>query len=124
MTDAVREAARVLQPGGRLGVAIPHPVNTAADVFGQDSAESMVITSYLDTAPADWTLDRDGLQVHFHSEHRPLGAYASALTSAGLLIEQLREPKPTPALIAQHPSAARWLRLPLFLHLLALRPAG
>jgi SAM-dependent methyltransferase len=124
MTDAIREAARVLQPGGRLAVAIPHPLNTAADASGLDSDASMVITSYLDAAPADWTLDRDGVQVHFHSEHRPIGAYAAALTSAGLLIEQLREPKPTPALIAQHPSAAHWLRLPLFLHLLALRPAS
>ena len=105
-------------------MAIPHPVNTAADISGQDSGASMVITSYLDSGPADWTVERDGISVHFHSEHRPLEAYAAALTSAGLLIEQLREPKPTPALIAQHPSAARWLRLPLFLHVLALRPAA
>ena len=42
MADAIREAARVLQPGGRLAVAIPHPLNTAADVSGQDSGASMV----------------------------------------------------------------------------------
>ena len=124
MADAIREAARVLQPGGRLAVAIPHPVNTAGDLTGGNTDTQLLIAgSYLDSGPADWTVERDGISVHFHSEHRPLEAYAAALTSAGLLIEQLREPKPTPALIAQHPSAARWLRLPLFLHLLALRPA-
>ena len=32
------EAGRVLQPGGRLAVAILHPVNTAADVAGKDQA--------------------------------------------------------------------------------------
>ena len=41
-----------------------------------------MIDAYLDAAPADWTLDRDGLQVHFHSEHRPLEAYAAALARA------------------------------------------
>jgi SAM-dependent methyltransferase len=124
MPDAVREAARVLQPGGRLAVAIPHPVNTAGDLTSHEPEAGQVIASYLDSGPADWTLDRDGLQVRFHSEHRPLEAYATALAGAGLLIEQLREPRATPALIAQQPSAARWLRLPLFLHLLALRPPG
>ena len=124
MPDAVREAARVLAPGGHLAVAIPHPVNTAADQTGQEPHDRQIIVgSYLDPGPADWTLDRDGLQVRFHSEHRPIEAYAAALAGAGLLIEQLREPKATPALIAVHPAAARWLRLPLFLHVLALRPA-
>ena len=124
MPDAVREAARVLRPGGRLAVAIPHPVNTAGDLTSQEPDAAQVIDAYLDAAPADWTLDRDGLQVHFHSEHRPLEAYAAALAGAGLLIEQLREPRATPALIAQQPSATKWLRLPLFLHLLALRPVS
>jgi len=124
MPDAVREAARVLRPGGRLAVAIPHPVSTAGDLTSQEPDAAQVIDAYLDAAPADWTLDRDGLQVHFHSEHRPLEAYAAALAGAGLLIEQLREPRATPALIAQQPSATKWLRLPLFLHLLALRPAS
>jgi len=124
MPDAVREAARVLRPGGRLAVAIPHPVSTAGDLTSQEPDAAQVIDAYLDAAPADWTLDRDGLQVHFHSEHRPLEAYAAALAGAGLLIEQLREPRATPALIAQHPSATKWLRLPLFLHLLALRPVS
>ena len=123
MAGAIREAARVLQPGGRLAVAIPHPLNTAADVSGQDSGASMVITSYLDAAPADWTLDA----------RRPPGPTSTASTArSGPTRRRWPAPpadraapraKPTPALIAQHPSAARWLRLPLFLHLLALRPA-
>lgn len=125
MPEAIREAARVLQPGGRLAVAIPHPVNTAGDLTGQTTdAQLLIARSYLDTGPADWIPEKNGISVHFHSEHRPLEAYAAALTSAGLLIEALREPKPAPALLAAEPLAARWLRLPLFLHLLALRPAS
>jgi SAM-dependent methyltransferase len=125
MPDAIREAARVLQPGGRLAAAIPHPVNTAGDLTSSDTDTQLLIAgSYLDSGPADWTAEKNGISVHFHSEHRPLEAYAAALTTAGLLIETLREPKPTPELLAADPLAARWLRLPLFLHLLALRPAS
>ena len=81
MTGAIREATRVLQPSGPW----PWPSRTRSTpppTFPPGLSASMVITSYLDAAPADWTLDRDGLQVRFHSEHRPLGAYASALASA------------------------------------------
>jgi SAM-dependent methyltransferase len=123
MADAVREAGRVLAPGGRLALAIPHPVSTASENTSHDPDAPLVIAgSYLDAHPADWTLDRGGVRVHFHSEHRPLEAYAAALTAAGLLIEQIREPKATPALVAAHPAAARWRRMPLNLHILALRP--
>jgi SAM-dependent methyltransferase len=61
MTDAVGEAARVLQPAGRLCLAIPHPLNTAGDFAGRDPAAPFVIAdSYLDEHPAPWVRDKDG----------------------------------------------------------------
>ena len=51
----------------------------------------------------------------FHSEHRPLQAYTDAIADAGLLIERVAEvPDPDPS--------QKWHRLPLFLHLRAVKP--
>jgi hypothetical protein len=47
----------------------------------------------------------------FESQHRSMAAYFAALSSAGFVVEALREPA-TPG----HDS---WSRLPLFLHLRA-----
>jgi SAM-dependent methyltransferase len=60
------------------------------------------------------TCERDGYTMTFHSQHRPLQAYTEALADAGFLIERIREvgdPSPTD----------KWHRIPLFLHIRALR---
>jgi hypothetical protein len=63
----------------------------------------------------------DGLRLE--SVHRPLPACADALSDAGLLIEELREPSlPTAAFVNER--SPRWTRIPLFLHLRAVKPAG
>jgi hypothetical protein len=56
----------------------------------------------------------------FHSRHRPLEAYVLALEQSGFVVEALREPAvPEHALDSER--ERRWQRLPLFLHLRALR---
>lgn len=123
MPQAVAEASRVLAPAGRLCVAIPHPVNSAGAFQGRDPDAPFVIAgSYLDTAPADWVADRDGIQLTFHSEHRPIEAYSRALEAAGLLIEAIREIPAPDAVVAAAPGQRRWQRIPLFLHLRAVKP--
>jgi len=125
MAGAISEAGRVLAPGGRLAFAVVHPINSAGDFAGKEPDAPFVITgSYLDSHPADWTADSGGIRVDFHSEHHSLEEYATAVASAGLLIEQIREPKATPELLAITPAAARFLRMPVVLHMLALRPPG
>jgi hypothetical protein len=69
--------------------------------------------SYLDPGPADTVIDRGGVQLIFHSEHRPLESYSRALEAAGLLIEAIREPKAPDG---------RWQRIPLSLQLRAVKP--
>lgn len=66
------------------------------------------------------TVERDGLAMTFHSRHRPLEAYFSALEEAGFLVEALREPGVPDDAIASE-AGRRWQRLPLFLHLRARR---
>ena len=123
MPQALAEVARVLAPGGRLCASIPHPINSAGVFRGRDGdAPFLIEGSYLDTAPADWVADSDGIRMTFHSEHRPLEAYSRALEAAGLLIEAIRETRTPDAAVAADPGKRRWQRIPLFLHLRALKP--
>jgi SAM-dependent methyltransferase len=57
-----------------------------------------------------------------HSEHRPLAAYTGALERAGFLLEAVREPRPPAGFAAADPGAGRWFRIPLCLHIRAVKP--
>lgn len=119
---AIRESARVLEPGGRLCLAIAHPINSAGRFEGDDPASPFVIAgSYLDRFRRVDAVERDGLQMTFVSEHRPLQDYVEALADAGLLIERMREPAIPEAAIIRERSRL-WQRVPLFLHARALKP--
>jgi SAM-dependent methyltransferase len=125
MPEAVAEIARVLEPDGRLCAAIVHPVNSAGSFQGSGAAAPFVISgSYLDPARLSNVVDRGGIQMTFHSEHRPLAAYGRALEDAGLLIEAIREPVPGDRLLQANPGERRWARIPLFLHVRAVKRGG
>jgi SAM-dependent methyltransferase len=105
------------------GAAIPHPIQSAGSFQAHDATAPFVIDgSYLDQAPADWMADPGGLRLTFHSEHRPIEAYSRALEAAGLLIEAIREVSIPDAIVAAEPNKRRWQRIPLFLHLRAVKP--
>lgn len=120
---AVKEAARVVTGGGRLCLAIVHPLNSAGAFESRTPTSRFVIQrSYLDESVTDETFERDGLSMRFVSRHRPLEAYTEALATQGLLIERLREPPlPQEGFVGEH--SPRWRRIPLFLHLRAVKPA-
>jgi SAM-dependent methyltransferase len=124
MPLAVREIARVLEPGGKLCLAIVHPINSAGR-FEQAAADSPFVIKgdYLRPFRFADTVERNGLTMTFHSQHRPIAAYFSALEQAGFLVEALREPDiPEHALSSE--ASRRWQRLPLFLQVRAVRPAA
>lgn len=124
LDGAFREAYRVLVPGGRLVFATVHPINSAGKFSSEEGDSPFVIQgSYLDTFRYADQVERDGLAMTFHSEHRPLEAYFRALEGAGFLIEALREPR-VPDAPAERERTKRWQRLPLFLHVRAIRPRG
>lgn len=117
MDGAVREAARVLSPAGRLCVALVHPMNSAG-IFDSRAPDAPFIVRerYLDTRRYVDRVERDGFRMTFASTHRPMQAYFGALESAGFLVERVVEvPDPT------DPPGARWQRIPLFLHIRALK---
>jgi hypothetical protein len=115
MPAAVREIARVLAVGGCLMIAIVHPINSAGRFTGDKAAADrpfVIDGSYLQPERYVDVINRDGLTVTFHGEHRPLQAYTEALAEAGFVIERLREPT--------SPDPARpWHRVPLFLNVVA-----
>lgn len=121
MPQAVAEAARVLRRTGRICMTIPHPMCSAGSFQGRDREAPFVIAaSYLDPMPVTWTATRGDVRVTFHSEHRPVEAYSRALEAAGLLIEAIREVRPR-AQAATDPAELRWRRIPMFLHMKAVK---
>lgn len=126
MHGTVREAARVLRPGGTLCISVTHPMADAGRFEGrQPDARFVIDRSYLDPAPFDETVERSGLRIRFRGATWPLEAYAAALEDAGLVLERLREPRQTAEAVAKDPAEARWLRLPNFLFMRARRtPCG
>jgi SAM-dependent methyltransferase len=114
MPVAVREAARVLAPGGRLCACITHPMQTAATWdHADDEAPLVVGEAYLDRRWMDVPVERDSLVFTFDGWCYPLEAYTRALEAAGLLIEAMREPA--------DPAGGRWARVPMFLMWRALK---
>ena len=121
LAGAFRESGRVLEPGGRLCLAIVHPLNSAGRFTGNGSEAAFTIErSYLARFRYADVVERDGLPMRFESEHRPLEDYVDGLAAAGFLIEALREPAvPERAITSER--ARRWTRIPMFLHLRAVR---
>ncbi len=102
MPGSVGELARVVEPGGRLALAVVHPINSGAD--REHPEDSLLLTeNYFDRRYYRDELERDGLRMTFESRHWTLEDYFGALREI---------PDPT------HPL---WSRYPLFLHLRATK---
>jgi hypothetical protein len=76
----------------------------------------VVHDTYLDEFTYVDEISIDGLQMAFHSRHRPIEAYSRALEAAGMVIETVRE-LGMPAEAFRLERSRRWQRIPLFLHL-------
>jgi hypothetical protein len=117
----VREAGRVLASGGRLAIAIVHPLNSAGRFAGDGLESPFVIAgSYLDRLRYRDDVARAGLEMSFVSEHRPFSDYFEELARAGFAVELLREPR-LPEAAVDAARERRWQRVPLFAHIRAVR---
>jgi SAM-dependent methyltransferase len=119
--DAIREIARVLDPGGRLCMAIVHPINSVGQFESGEPDSPFTITGqYFEPYRYRDVIETD-VRLVFESWHRPISWYVGTLADAGLLVEQLHEVR-VPDEAVDTPRARRWQRLPLFLHIRALHP--
>lgn len=86
----MREAARVLRPGGRFVFSTTHPIRWAfADDPGQ--AGLTVVQPYFDRRPY---VEEDGAGRALYAEHhRTLGDRIRELVAAGLVLDDLVEPE-------------------------------
>lgn len=89
-----------------------HPFASAH--LGRDPAERR---SYFDVQRTLDEVDRDGVKFAFHQIHRPLEAWTALFLDAGLLIEALREPRPSEADVEAVPRLGKSRANPAFLHL-------
>jgi SAM-dependent methyltransferase len=120
MPGAVKEAARVLEGGGALCLAVVHPINSAGHFEARDPQARFVIEgSYMSPHRYVETIERNGLAMTFSSRHWPLSSYSAALEDAGFVIEVLREPPVDEASLREQPIRVLWQQLPLFLDLRA-----
>ena len=118
MPGAVREVARVLSEEGRVCVCVTHPINDSGSFAGEaPDAPFTIVDSYFGRRRFQATFERDGLTMTFHGWSYALQDYAEAFEEAGLLIETLREPGPDATSFRYE----QWHRLPLFLHLRAVK---
>lgn len=122
LDGALREAFRVLVPGGVLCMAVVHPINGAGTFDEHDVDSPFTIRgSYVETRRYADTLERDGITMTFHSLHHSFETYVTAILDAGFTLDALREPVPDDDYARDVDYVARWRRIPTFLHLRAVK---
>ncbi len=119
--EAIGEVGRLLRPGGRFVFSISHPCFdlmsrsewTVAERGGRTEVGRRIFgyrTPFADDVPWKVAPDRTASTRGYH---RPLSFYFAALRSAGLLVEDLVEPSPSPELLAADPPSSYLAEIPL-----------
>lgn len=133
---ALREAARVLRPGGFLQFSIIHPCfgpphrRPLRDEQGKDYA--VEVGRYFDCADGfvnEWLFSTLPAEERSHVEpfrtpmfHRTLSSWVDLICRASLVIEKFGEPCATPEQAAAEPVIADTRVAPLFLHIRVRKP--
>jgi SAM-dependent methyltransferase len=117
MAATVREAARVLAPGGVFCFCVAHPLSDIGGSF-DDDGWFRVREGYFVSARVDDHVRQGDHEMHFLGWTFNLEHYSHALEAAGLRIQSLREPQPVSGAPAAYD---RWRAVPLFLQVRAVK---
>jgi SAM-dependent methyltransferase len=99
---AIREMARVLEPGGRCLLLLNHPLLQTPGSGWID--DQILEEQYWRVGPylrPDSTVEEVAPGVRLPFMHRPLSRYVHVMGAEGLLIEDMDEPPPPPGFIAE-----------------------
>jgi SAM-dependent methyltransferase len=119
---AINEVARVLASGGLFLLFLVHPLLQSPGSGWVEDLNSgdhfWRIGPYLQD---DVAIDETAPGVHLEFAHRPLSRYIHAMGQAGLLLEDMLEPTPPSAVIAETGGLANAIGIPRLMVLCARR---
>lgn len=123
LAAAIAEAARLLRPGGRLGLVMLHPCFRIPrqSGWGWDEGRGLKyrrLDSYLSALAVPMQEHGQGTT---RSYHRPLGDYVAALNAAGLAVTGIKEVADNPGSQDKRADKRATREFPLFLGMKAVK---
>lgn len=115
----LRGIARVMKPNGRCVASIEHPCTSTPYREWQRDRERrkqwLCIDRYFEHAAMDYTWKRWSYEFTTAALHVPLETWFGWIREAGLVVRDLREPRPTDETVRARPDLEDAARVPYFL---------